>query len=168
MKQRLFVNTTALGLTQLVNYIVPFLVLIHLTNILGLHIYGILAFFQGIVNLSFVFLDFGYGLSATNKISKKRNNKEYISRLIGSIFLIKLILFLICALFIIFFIQKNEKYSEYSVVFWVSTITILIQGLIPSWVFQGLEKIRIISLTSIVAKIIFSFVILKLVKVESD
>lgn len=168
MKRRLLVNTIALGLTQLVNYVVPFLVLIHLTNILGLHIYGILAFSQGIVSLSFVFLDLGYGLSATNKISKNRNSKKYISKLIGNILLIKLLLFFICASFIIFFIEKTEKYSEYSMVFWVSMGTILIQGLIPSWFFHGLEKIKFISLTSVIAKIIFSFATLSLVKVEAD
>ncbi len=157
MRRRLLANTLALTVAQVVEYIAPFIILVHLTKTLGLEIYGVLAFAQGIITISGVLLDFGYNLSATNKISKNRNYKYYISILIGGIYIVKICLFLLCALLITVYASSTQKYSDYKVIFFLSLIPILIQGLIPSWFFHGIEKIHIFASITVIAKIIFAF-----------
>ena len=168
MKRRLLGNTALLGLTQAVNYIAPFLVLLHLTKTLGLDLYGVLSFSQGIANLCLVLIDLGYSLSATNKISRKRLDKKYIGKLIGGIFVIKTLLFLVCAIFIVCFTLHTKQYSNYKVIFWVSLFSIAMQGFIPSWFFYGVEKIKVISIAAIISKILFSIMILNIVESQAD
>jgi len=168
MRRRLLANTVALTAVQVVDYIVPFIVLVHLTKTLGLEVYGVLAFAQGIITISGVLLDFGYGLSGTNKISKNRIRKKYISKLIGGIYAVKLCLFLFCAALICIYSMSTEKYNDYKIIFLLSLIPIFMQGFLPSWFFHGAEKMHLFAFSSILAKIIFASTAILFVNNSSD
>lgn len=168
MKRRLFGNVAALGVIQLTNYITPFIVLVHLSKTLGIEIYGILAFAQGIVAISFVFLDFGYSLSATNKISKNRSNKTYVGKLLGGIIAIQIIIFLICAFFILLYAFITEKYLEHRFLLSLTIIPIFMQGMIPVWFFQGIEKMKYFAVAAITAKVLSAISIFLLIKEPAD
>jgi PST family polysaccharide transporter len=168
MKRRLFNNVAALGIIQLINYITPFIVLVHLSKTLGIEIYGTLAFAQGIIAISFVFLDFGFSLSATNKISKNRSNKTYVGKLLGGIILVQIIIFLLISLIILIYAFTAEKYLEHRLLLSLILIPIFMQGLMPIWFFQGIEKMKYFAVAAITAKILFAISIVLLVKEPDD
>lgn len=168
MKQRLLSNAAYLVIVQIANYVAPLIILMHLTKTLGLKIYGILAFAQGVIAISVVLLDFGYSLSATNKISKNRNNKNYVGLMLGGITSVKIILFLFCSLLISSYAVLTEKYSSHNEIFILSLIPIAMQGFAPIWFFHGIEKMRYFAIATIAAKIIFAFGAITLVKSQSD
>lgn len=168
MRRRLLGNTAALIAVQVVNYIAPFIILVHLTKTLGLEIYGVLAFAQGVIGLSAVLLDFGYSLSATNKISKNRSKKRYIGKVIGGVFLVKTLLFLLCAILIAIFSMLTKKYADYKIVFLLSLIPIAMQGFLPIWFFHGIEKMHYFAFASISSKVIFAFAAIALIKSPAD
>jgi PST family polysaccharide transporter len=168
MKRRLFSNVAALGIIQLTNYITPLIILVHLSKKLGMEIYGILAFAQGVIAISFVFLDFGYSLSATNKISKNRSNKLYVAKLLGGIICIQLIIFIICALAIVIFALTTEKYQEHSFLLLLIIVPIFMQGMIPIWFFQGVEKMKYFAAATIVAKFMSAICIVLMVNDATD
>jgi PST family polysaccharide transporter len=168
MKRRLFGNVAALGVIQLTNYIIPFIVLIHLSKKLGLEIYGVLAFAQGIIAIGMVFVDYGFGLSATNKISKNRNNKLYVSKILGGILSVQFFIFLICASIILLFAFTSEKYSTHRLLLIFSIAPILMQSIIPSWFFQGVEKMKYFAFTTIAAKVFFGITIVLLIEKPDD
>ncbi len=168
MRRRLLANTVALTVAQVVEYIAPFIILVHITQTLGLEIYGVLAFAQGIIAISGVLLDFGYNLSGTNKISKKRNCKNYISSVIGGIYMVKICLFLLCAIIIIAYALLTEKYSDHKVVLLLSLIPIFIQGFMPAWFFHGTEKMHVFAFIAVVAKLIFAFSAVVFIRDPSD
>ena len=92
MQHRIINNTLALGFIQIANYIIPLLLLVYLGNLLGIDLYGYVALSHSVTVLSFVLTDFGFTLSATNKISQFRENKRFVAELIGGIIVIKLII----------------------------------------------------------------------------
>lgn len=161
-------NTATLMVVQLVDYIAPFIILIHLTKTLGLEVYGVLAFIQGIIAICAVLLDFGYSLSGTNKISKNRNNKKYISSIIGGIYMIKLCLFLLCAILMVLYSTSTEKYGEHKLIFMLSLIPIFMQGFLPAWFFHGTEKLQFFAFSTIAARLIFALTAVMFIKVPSD
>jgi len=141
-KHRLTRNITAMYLMTAVNYVVPFIVLLHLTRVLGPDLYGVVAFASGIMMLAMVLVDFGYGLSATNKISRHRNNRKYVAGLLGGILRVKLVLIAISAVVVIGYALLTEKYADYRLVLMFSILPVLAQGLVPNYFFQGIEQIR--------------------------
>jgi PST family polysaccharide transporter len=153
---------------QLANYIAPFIILIHLTKTLGLEIYGVLAFAQGIIAISTVILDFGYNLSATNKISKHRGNKRYITNIISGVYVVKIFAFSFCAIAILIYSSLTEKYSDYKLLFLLSLAPIAIQGFLPVWLFHGIERMRFFAIATIVAKFIFAFTAIAFIRRPSD
>src|SRR5690554_253646 len=78
---RVFKNASALALMQLVNYVAPLVVLLHLTHVLGVETYGVVAFSAGIAMMGLIIMDFGYSLSATNKVSLYRAHVGFVLKL---------------------------------------------------------------------------------------
>lgn len=168
MKNRLLENAISLWFIQIANYIVPFIILIHLTSAVGIEIYGVLAFSQGIITISTIFIDFGYDLSATNKISKNRHNKNYIDELIGGVLAIKFLLFLLCSLAIIVFYYANSKYASHGNIFLLSLFPLAMQSFAPLWFFQGIERMKYFAIASILSKIIFAITAISFIKSPED
>lgn len=168
MKQRLVGNTLSLGVVQVANYIAPLVIILHLANTLGLEIYGILAFAQGIVAFFLIIIDFGFDLSATNKISKFRFNKSYIERLMGGILIIRLLLLMICSLVLVTYALLNSKYAQHSNIFILSLFPLAMQSFVPVWFFHGTERMKYFAMASIVAKIIFALTAVVFIKNPTD
>lgn len=165
---RLFKNASALAVMQLMNYVTPLLVLLHLTSVLGVELYGVVAFVTGIMLLCFVLMDFGYSLSATNKISLRRENKKFVSSLIASIFIVKAILFLVVIFLVLSYAMLTTKYEQHRLIIILSLLPIFFQGMLPVWFFQGIEKMKNIAIITISSKVLFLFLVLFFIKDEAD
>jgi PST family polysaccharide transporter len=168
MKNRLARNAIALWLVQVVNYVVPFLILVHLTKTLGVDKFGVLAFSQGIIALCFVVVDFGYGLSATNKISINRLNKRYVEKLVSGIFVVKIVLYLVCCCVVVVYSLLTDKYGEHWRLFVFSLLPIATQGFLPSWLFHGIERMAFAAVGAIASKMLFALLVIFYVDSPED
>ena len=83
-------NTVMLYLLQFSTYLFSFLTVPYQSRILGPEIYGILGVAGAVMIYFQLFMDFGFLLSATEDISKNRDDKQYICRKITSIAIIKM------------------------------------------------------------------------------
>lgn len=143
-----------MGILQIANYAGPFFIVIYLTHILDMETYGVVALSVSVVQSAIIFLDFGFGLSATKKISQYRDDKFVVGKLIGAIFFIKSVLFIFICLCLCLFIFSTKKYDNHLVLFGLSIIPILGQGFQPDWFYLGIERMRYITMFSILARII--------------
>ena len=82
-------NTVMLYILQFSTYLFSFLTVPYQSRILGPEIYGILGVAGAVMIYFQLFMDFGFLLSATEDISKNRDDKQYICRKITSIAVIK-------------------------------------------------------------------------------
>ena len=118
--------------------------------------------------LSGVVLDFGYGLAGTDKISRYRDRKVYVSRLIGAIFVIKIMLLTAVVGLILVYAFTTTKYAEHKLIFILSILPIIGIGFTPTWFFQGIERMRFITLFSVLAKALFALLVILLVREADD
>jgi PST family polysaccharide transporter len=161
-------NVFYLFLLQIVNYIVPILTIPYLTNTLGLAKYGMVVMVFSIIQISFVITDFGFGLSATYRISLLQNeDKKKVSEIIGSVFFIKIILIILITIIIYFYANFSdfEKNKEY---LYVALLAIVGQAFQPMWFFQGIEKMKAITNYSVLIKVFYALFIFLFVVKESD
>ncbi|OIP49521.1 MAG: hypothetical protein AUK28_03210 [Desulfobacterales bacterium CG2_30_60_27] len=161
-------NAGAVTIIQLVNYVTPLLVLVHLTKVLGVELYGVVAFSMGILQLSLTLMDFGFSLSATQKISLWRDRKRYVGRLIGAVFVIKFALFLLVSAIVITYAFCTDKYSAYYLVFVLSLLPVFGQTFQPVWFFSGIERIRFVTIFMVTAKLLYVGFIFLFVSDGSD
>ena len=168
MKHRLVSNTISLTFIQVANYIAPLIMLVHLASVLGPETYGILAFGQAIIIMSSMIIDFGYSLSATDKISRHRRRSNYVSMIIGGIFAFKLLLFLCCAIVVCLFANFSQAYAEHKFFLFLSLLPVFFQSFFPLWFFQGLEKMQFLAFFSVVIKVVYVCLVVLFVKVPED
>ncbi|MEH0876411.1 oligosaccharide flippase family protein [Pectobacterium cacticida] len=165
---QLLKNVSALGLVQIGNYIFPLLLIPYLSRVLGVEIYGVVAMGLGLSQLAFILTDYGFNLSATYLIAKDNKNKNFINKIMSSVFLCKLGLLAIAIFFLFMFIFFDGKYADYHVFFWFITLPIIGQAFQPVWLFQGLEKMVILSIITSIGRTIYLFSTLILVKDVDD
>ncbi|WP_169333529.1 oligosaccharide flippase family protein [Zestomonas thermotolerans] len=165
-KNKLISNTGALFALQLANYILPFLIIPFLTRMLGVSLYGVVAFGLAMVQIACIITDFGFNLSATRQIASHQTNREFVRKIIGAVHLCKLFLLVpVGALFFFFLYFQDQKYGEYASFFWLLLIPIVGQTFQPIWFFQGMEKMGFITLFVVLAR--SSYVLLAILFVST-
>lgn len=160
-----FKNTISLFILQLTNVIAPLIVLPYLSRVLGINGFGLVMLAFSASSIGLVVTDFGFNLSATYSISKNRDKIDYISELIGSIFIIKMFLTLIVVLSTVAY---NRIFGANSInlnlIFYIS-FNLLCQSLQPTFFFQGIEKMKNVTIYLVTAK--FSYVLMVLVFIKN-
>jgi polysaccharide transporter, PST family len=167
-KKRLFENFLSLATLQGLNYILPLLTLPYLVRVLGPDNYGLVAFAQSFIQFFIILVDYGFNLSATNQIAIYRDNKKRVQSIFSTVMTIKLFFmiisfFILCSLILLF-----PKFQNNKLVYIVTFGMVIGKVLFPIWFFQGIEKMRYITILNIIAKTIFTIGIFLLVKQRSD
>jgi PST family polysaccharide transporter len=168
LTHRLSRNAGALALLQLVTYITPVLALVHLTRVLGIELYGVLAFGIALTQFFYGVLDLGFTLSATQKIAVRREKKGYVARLIGAIFAIKAITLVLIAAGIALYAASSEKYHGHLDFFLLTLIPLTALCFLPTWFFAGIERMFYITIFTIVSKFLYLTMILAFVRSPDD
>ncbi len=157
-------NTSALFVLQILNYVFPLILLPYLTRILGIQLFGIYVFSISIIQLSTIVTDYGFNLSATYAISKNRYDQDYVNTLIGAVYLIKLVLLSLIWIVLIIFVLSYSKYEDHRLFLSLCIIPIAGMTFQPIWFFQGIERMKYITLYTGLAK--FSYVVLVILLVK--
>lgn len=154
-RRQLFSNTRDLVILQAANYVIPLFLLTYLTRVLGVGKFGVYGLGIAAAQFAFVFTDYGFSVSGAYVLSRRRANLPFCRRLIGSAIQIKavvLVLWIISSTIIISWVPGLRSYSVY---LFLVNVPIIIEAYVPYWIFQGLERFRLITVTTIVSRIIY-------------
>lgn len=168
LRHRLIKNTSLLAAMQIISMVVPALITIYLTQVLGLEIFGVIAYSAGIFQFASVILDVGFSISSVQKISAFRKRKKYIIELIGAIYIVKVLLLLFVSCAVIVYANGTIKYAEYSKIFGLYLLPLVGQVLQPVWLFMGLEKMAYVAIPLIGAKFLYLSAIIFAIKEPID
>lgn len=167
-KKRFLANFFSLATLQGLNYILPLLTLPYLVRTLGAEKFGILAFATAIISYFIVLTDYGFNFTATREISLNRENDTKLSEIFSSVMIIKIILFFISLLILTLLILCFNKFNADPWLYYLTFGTVLGQVLFPVWFFQGMERMKYITIINIVSKVMFTIAIFFMVKHSSD
>lgn len=153
---------------QIANYAVPLLLLPFLTHKLGIESFGIVAIILAAIQFSFVITDYGFTLSATYEISKNRENTDYINKKIGSIFGAKLVLVSGIAMVAVLYVYAFENSAAYRPYIIGAMIAVIAQAFQPTWLFQGIERMKSITIYTVLTKVVYASLVLFFVETAAD
>lgn len=154
-KRTLLGNFTSLSILQVVNYILPLITIPYLVRILGAEKYGLIAFAQAFIQYFIVITDYGFNISATREISINRDNKDKISEIYSSVMIIKLFLMFLSLLLISLLVFTINKFKGDMSLYYLTFGWVIGQVLFPQWFFQGMERMKYITIVNVIAKTTF-------------
>lgn len=151
----LFKNIYYLAVVQFFNYILPFMVFPYLTKYLTYEDFGKVMVMLTIVLFSMITSEFGFNLTGPHFISKNIKDIDNINKFLATTLVIKVTLsiFIIILLNLFFSVSESLQFSPLEIIF--LNLLIFFLAFNFSWVFQGLEKMKIIMKLNFISKVIY-------------
>lgn len=161
-------NIGFLTLSQFANYIIPLITIPYVTRIVGINNYGIVEF--GITSMLFfsVIVIYGFHTTGTRKVAKLSGDMQLVSKLFSSIISARLILLLISTVGFLIAISTIGKFQEQSKMLFYAFPIILGWAIYPEFIFQGLQKLKVVAIANFSVKLFAAVLIILLVSEKED
>lgn len=153
---------------QSLNYVAPLIVFPYLMKVLGAEKFGFIGFSLSVNTYLMLLVDFGFNLSATKKIAQARNNPTELNKLFLATLWAKIGLLFISFVILLIFAFLIPRFQIYSTTLLIMFLMVVANTFSFVWLFQGLGKIRIISIINIISKFLILPLTFLFVKSSND
>ena len=160
-----FISLSAL---QGVNLILPLILLPYLVRTLGMELYGLIAFSTAFVFYFQVLTDYGFNLTATREIAIHRNNQPKIIEIYNSVMIIKSFLLIACFIIMTIIVFSFKILRDNYEIYYLTYGIVIGNVLLPTWLFQGMEKMEYMTILNFISKVSFTTLIFLFVTKQED
>jgi len=167
--EKLIKNFSYLSIIKMVTIFLPLFTYPYLLRTLGQSNYGLLIYSQAIIGYFVIFVNFGFSITTTREISKNRNDLLKISEIISATYLAK-ISFFILSLLILYGLSVFIPDIHQNLYLFICTLMWLglFEVFFPIYYFQGVEKMKYITIVTLVSRLIFFVSIFIFIKTKND
>lgn len=158
----------SLSILQLVNYVFPFLTLPYLSRVLTTEHYGLVLFSLSFTAYFAVLCDYGFNLSAVKQVALNSKNTSQLNRIISAVTSVKIILFILSIILNLIIVLSVAKFREYWFIYLLNIGTIISNVFFPIWFFQGVEKMKYITVVQVIIRSINLALIFVLIHQDSQ
>lgn len=166
--KNLLSNFFSLSLLEVAGYIFPLLTVPYLAHILGVELYGAIAFASAIIVYFQTFVDYGFIFTAVRDIARCRDNKDEITTIYSEIMWARGFLLLCAFILLLILIFAIPKFYEMIWLLLASFLIVVGYAMFPTWVFQGMEKMKYITIFNVIIKLIFTVAVFCFIKDRAD
>ena len=153
-KSRSARNVLYVGATQAVTLLIPLTTLPWLLRVLRPEAYGAYALALAFGSYALIVVDFGFYLTATQRIAQIRDDREELTRYFWAVQSARFLLAVIATIVSIGVILSVARFRSIADVMLASLTGVLGTLLFPMWLYLGLERMRTVSIVNIVSRII--------------
>ncbi len=153
---------------QGLNYLVPAALLPYLVRTLGVEHYGLIAFAQAIAQYFTLVTDYGFNFSATRSIAAERENREEVSHTFWTVMTLKCAFLVVGFVLLEFLIATIDRLHEDAGIYRATYLMVVGNAIFPLWLFQGLERMRSISIATGIGKLLAAILVVMFVKSRAD
>jgi len=157
-----------MGISQIVNYLFPLILIPYLIRILGLDLYGVYIIFQVIIFFGLLITTYSYNIIGVKQISNNLHNTNQIKMIFNDILSTKIVLFVIVFSLFSFLPFYIDEIMPFKLEFFFILLNILGYALFPNWYLQGLGRFKELMIINIIYKSLQFFLIILFVKSSSD
>lgn len=142
-------NALSLLMVQVANFVLPLITFPYLLRVLGPAHFGALTFSFAVAAYFVLLTDYGFNLSASKRVAEHAGDKAAVSRIYWNATGAKALLALASYAVLLTLTFLVPKFAEERALILAASPIILASVLTPQWLFQGLERLSVISLCAI-------------------
>lgn len=161
-------NFLYLSLLKGLSFLFPLLTLPYLARVIGADMFGAIAFAASFMVIVETITDWGFNYTATRDVAKNRENLKEVSIIFSEVFYARIILTVICFAILIIIVTLLPSIAPYKTLFILTFLYIPGNILFPQWLFQAFERMRYITILSLLSKCIFTGLVFVVIKNKSD
>jgi len=155
IRNKSFQNFLFLAIIQSSNVLISIISMPLLIQSLGVDQFGLVNLSLAVIILLNILVGFGYNLSAPREVAINQNDKTALSHLVSNVFSAKILLAFIATLVIFVAVFGLNLFKEYQMILVFSVLMLFSEATLPLWFFQGMEKMKLISIANIFSKLLF-------------
>lgn len=157
----------SLGMLQIANYLIPFLVLPVISRILGASLFGSVSYAQNIVTYMTLLVNFGFEYSATRQIALAGGDKAQKSRVFWSVMTVKILLLLVSFIILgLLPLCMDRVAGDIRLYFYTALINVGFV-LFPTWYLQGEQQMYKMALVNFLIKLTGALLVIALIREAS-
>lgn len=160
-------NFFYIGVMKFLNIGSKYILVGYLIRVLGENGYGTLTWVDSIVQYFIMLINFGFDLYAAKYVVENKNNPKKLNEAISAIYYIKGILFLMSFILLIPLTFNTEINTVINLIFLMMVMGIG-EVLTPIWFFQGIEKMKTITVITFFSKLILVLLTFFFIKNSTD
>ena len=161
-------NFIYLSLLKLVSFALPLVTMPYLTRVIGVDMFGAIAFAAAIMTIVETVTNWGFEYTATRDVAVNRENIGEVSQIYSQVLFSRFALTVLCFAGLWILIYSFESFARYKVLLMFTFLYIPGNILYPSWFFQAMEKMKFITFLDVLSKVVFTVLIFIVIRQESD
>ena len=161
-------NTVMLYILQFSNMALGLLTQGYQMRVLGLDNVGVLSAAQYATNFFQILIDFGFIYSATAKVSRFREDKQVLNKVLTCVILAKAMFMAVSFLILFAFIAPTLPDMSQVLVYAFYLISVCTYALLPDFMYRGLEQMSTITIRAVAIKFFATLMIFLFVHQPGD
>jgi PST family polysaccharide transporter len=161
-------NIISLYVLQLSSYILPLITVPYLVRMLGPEKFGLVAFGQSLTAFFVYLVNYGFDLTATREISRKRKSNKDVSNIACCVWSAKGILCLLGLSILLLLTLFVPKMGRNSILLLILFGIVVGNFLFPNWLFLGLERMKAISAINVTMRAVTTAGVFILIRNPDD
>lgn len=166
--KRVIKNAAWMTVFQAANYVIPILLIPYVSRILGVDSFGKVTYMQTIAQYATFFINFGFEYTSTRAIAVNRDNPEKLRSIFWGTIYAKMLLTVVSLLVFLPYSFNHSQSTEEMVMYMAAWMINVGWWLYPSWYFQGMEKLSIMSVANFMIKAAGAILVVVCVREASD
>lgn len=161
-------NFFSLSILNAVNIVLQLVTLPYILSVVGKANYGIYSYVFIVIQYIILFSTYGFNYSATKQISQCRDDKEKVTRIYNAVIGCKVMIALVLVLLVVVFSQHIFEEKIGFRMFLLGMGMIVGDIVTPIWLFQGMEKMKYMTLVNSSSKILFTILVFFVIRESGD
>lgn len=161
-------NFGYLMLLQVAGYIFPLLTIPYLARVIGVEGFGKIAFASGVIVWLKTISDWGFNYTATRDVASNIKSPKIVSEIFSQVLWARLILMFVSLVLLLVAIAFIPIFNQNKDILLISFLLIPGNILFPEWFFQAMERMKYITIFSLISKTVFTILIFVFVNEKED
>lgn len=161
-------NFFSLSVLQLGGMLLPLITLPYVLRVIGFEKYGLIALALSLVAYFNSIVDYSFRITATRDVAIFRDSPKKLNLIYSKVITVKAIFLLLSLLVLTIIILVYPPFYKEKFIFFSAALSLVGYMLFPEWFFQGIEKMKYITIINITVKIVFALSVFIFLHDESD
>ncbi|GGF27626.1 oligosaccharide flippase family protein [Echinicola rosea] len=148
-------NFIFLLIIQSSNILISLIVMPLLIQSIGVDQFGLVSLALSVILIANVFVGFGYNLSGPRDVALNQKDPKTLSAILSTVISSKLVLAVLAAISLLIAVKGFGFFPEYQVILIYSLLMLFSEATLPVWFFQGMEKMKLVSVANVFSKLLY-------------